>query len=632
MISMQATRTAVGAILSRPRAIRSSLMRMVLMLVIPVWIGFAAVVYTFYIHERDNIADNTIATARALTSAVDRDLIGTMVAVQILAQSPLLQAGDFAAFHHLAGSVIPLVFGSNLVLAERSGQQILNTLRPFGSVLPLHGTPENQKRVFEGGKPVISDVFVGHVTGKPVVTLDVPVFVNGQIKYTLAVGLLPERLTALLLRQKLPPDWIAVILDASGTIVARTHAPDQFIGKLGSSRLRAALAKSNAGVVRSVTVEGIPVYTAFDRSSVSGWTVAIGIPVAELSSRLNSYLLIGSGGALVIMLMGLAAAAYQSDYIARAIQALIPPAVALGRGEVPVVPQLRVKEANDVAQALANASQFIQARTRERDQAERKEERAQHVTNMMDEFVANVSHELRTPLTSIAGSLGLLTGGVAGKLPDKALRLVSIAHSNALRLVRLINDILDIGKIESGNMTFHFQPVDLHDAVSQSIEANLPFAQVHGATIRLGHASKDCVVRADADRLIQVVTNLLSNAIKFSPKGGEVLVMIEQRADMGQVVVRDHGPGIPDAFKPHVFEKFAQAETGSTRKKGGSGLGLNIVANIVEQHGGTVGFREPLTGGTIFHVEIPLWHDVASGAADAVDDAEPVATRNLQTQ
>jgi signal transduction histidine kinase len=626
MTSLQAMRTGLGAMLSRPRAIRSSLMRMVFILVIPVWLGFALVVYGFYTHERDNIAHNTIATARALTSAVDRDLIGTTVAAQILAQSPLLQSGDFEGFHRLASTVIPLVFGNNFVLAVRSGQQLLNTLRPFGSPLPIHGTPENQRLVFETGQPVISNLFIGRVSGKPVVTLDVPVFVQGEVKYTLSVGLLPERLTALLLRQKLPPDWITVILDASGTIVARTHAADQYIGKKGSARTWAAIGKSDAGVVRSTTVDGVAVYSAFSRSSVSNWTVAIGIPVSELSSRLNAYLLIGGGVALCIMLIGLAAAAYQSSHIARAVQALIPPALALGRGEVPQIPQLRVKEANDVADALTSASQFIQARTTERDQAERKEEQAQVVARMMDEFVATVSHELRTPLTSIAGSLGLLTGGVAGKLPDKALRLVSIAHSNALRLVRLINDILDIGKIESGHMTFHFEPVDLHDAVNQSIEANVPFAQGHGVTIRLGLASKECVVRADPDRLIQVVTNLLSNAIKFSPKGAEVLVTIERRGDMGQVLVRDRGPGIPEEFKPHVFEKFAQAETGSTRQKGGSGLGLNIVANIVAQHGGTVGFKEPITGGTTFHIEIPLWNDKSVAPARDPGDGAEVAT------
>jgi signal transduction histidine kinase len=249
----------------------------------------------------------------------------------------------------------------------------------------------------------------------------------------------------------------------------------------------------------------------------------------------------------------------------------------------------------------------LQSRTVERDRARQKEDQAHVLAGMMDDFVANVSHELRTPLTSIAGSLGLLAGGASGPLPSPTARLVSIAHANAQRLVRLVNDILDIGKIESGTMTFDFAAVDLRAAAEQAIDANRGFAAVHDASIRLDALSSDCTVRADADRLVQVFTNLLSNAIKFSPDGHEVLVTIKREARMGCILVRDHGPGIPAEFRPRIFDKFAQAEVGNTRQKSGSGLGLNIVAKIVTHHGGSIGFRDAPGGGTIFQVEIPLW-------------------------
>ena len=234
-----------------------------------------------------------------------------------------------------------------------------------------------------------------------------------------------------------------------------------------------------------------------------------------------------------------------------------------------------------------------------------------------DEFVATVSHELRTPLTSIAGSLGLLIGGAAGPLPPGAARLLKIAYSNSQRLVRLINDILDIEKIESGRATFDLKPVDLRALVEQAIEANRGFADGFGVRMRLDPHPASAVVRADADRIIQIVTNLLSNAIKFSPVGEEVVVAVEHRGAVARVCVCDRGPGIPDSFKSRIFEKFAQAETSGVRQKGGTGLGLNIVKQIVDHHGGTVGFEPAPGGGTVFYFELPCVAERALCAAAA---------------
>jgi signal transduction histidine kinase len=146
---------------------------------------------------------------------------------------------------------------------------------------------------------------------------------------------------------------------------------------------------------------------------------------------------------------------------------------------------------------------------------------------MMNEFVNNVSHELRTPLTSIAGTLGLLAGGAIQPLAPPVDRLVSIAHRNVQRLVRLVNDILDIARLETGEAIFHFEAIDLCASVAQSVDASYAFAQRQGVSIRLDVLSPSCMVRADADRLAQILTNLLSNAIKFSPQGAEVVITVK---------------------------------------------------------------------------------------------------------
>jgi PAS domain S-box-containing protein len=246
---------------------------------------------------------------------------------------------------------------------------------------------------------------------------------------------------------------------------------------------------------------------------------------------------------------------------------------------------------------------------------------------LKDEFVSTVSHELRTPLTSIAGSLGLLLGGAAGTLPDAAVRLVSIAHSNSKRLVRLINDILDIEKIESGQVVFNFKRVNARVLAEQVIEANRAYADGFGVRITLDAASQAGDVPADPDRLAQVVTNLLSNAIKFSPRNGEVVVATEQQGEHVRISVRDHGNGIPAEFKPRVFEKFAQADASDARQKGGTGLGLSIVREIVTRLGGTVGFADADGGGTIFYVDLPGWAQIARRELDA--ERAPGAIRIL---
>jgi signal transduction histidine kinase len=238
---------------------------------------------------------------------------------------------------------------------------------------------------------------------------------------------------------------------------------------------------------------------------------------------------------------------------------------------------------------------------------------------LKDEFVSTVSHELRTPLTSIFASLGLLIGQAGGNLPDPMGRLLAIAHKNSERLVRIINDILDIEKMQSGRAVFNFGRVDVRSLVEQAIEGNRALAEGYGVRIRLEGAQAVSDVRADPDRLTQVVTNLLSNALKFSSVQDEVVVSIEQAVNAVRISVRDHGVGISVDFKPHIFERFAQADATNTRQKGGTGLGLSIVKQIVDRLGGETGFTDAPGGGTVFHVELPCW-----GQFDAAKALDPI--------
>ncbi|MBV9348276.1 MAG: PAS domain S-box protein [Pseudolabrys sp.] len=226
---------------------------------------------------------------------------------------------------------------------------------------------------------------------------------------------------------------------------------------------------------------------------------------------------------------------------------------------------------------------------------------------LKDEFVSTVSHELRTPLTSIAASLALIKGGGLAKAADGGAKLVSIAANNAQRLVRLVNDILDMEKIQSGRLVFEVSKVDVAAVAALAIEHNRTLATEYGLQVRLNAEQGELCVKADPDRLVQVITNLLSNAIKFSPRGEEVVVAIGRRVDAVRITVRDRGSGIPEEFRGRIFDRFAQADSSDARQKGGTGLGLSIVKEIVARLAGDLGFESAVGQGTLFWVDLPCW-------------------------
>ncbi len=245
------------------------------------------------------------------------------------------------------------------------------------------------------------------------------------------------------------------------------------------------------------------------------------------------------------------------------------------------------------------------------------------VDRMKNEFISTVSHELRTPLTSIRGSLGLVTGGAVGNIPTPANEMIKIAVNNTERLLLLINDILDIQKIESGKMAFRFEPLPLKPFLERAIQDNQAYADQYGVKLVLRSHCEDVRVYADQDRLMQVMSNLLSNAAKYSPEGDSVEVSIACQENTIRVAVSDHGPGIAAEFKPKLFDKFTQSDSSDTRQKGGTGLGLNIARLIVEKHGGRIDFVSRQNMGTTFFFELP------AVVSEAKDLAVPTAENKL---
>jgi len=245
-----------------------------------------------------------------------------------------------------------------------------------------------------------------------------------------------------------------------------------------------------------------------------------------------------------------------------------------------------------------------------RDISERKK-----IDKMKNEFISTVSHELRTPLTSIRGSLGLIDSGSTGEIPEEMKPLISIAHRNAVRLILLINDILDMDKIASGNMQFHFQQVSLPKLLNQSIENNKGYTEQYSVGIRVTEPIVDVTIDVDVDRFDQVMSNLISNAAKFSPE--KECIEITTALEQGQVkiTVHDNGSGIPEEFQNKIFKKFTQADSSNIRQKGGTGLGLSITKSLVEHMNGNIGFNSDSTNGTNFYVILPVVNNTKQEAS-----------------
>jgi PAS domain S-box-containing protein len=230
-------------------------------------------------------------------------------------------------------------------------------------------------------------------------------------------------------------------------------------------------------------------------------------------------------------------------------------------------------------------------------------QQAEEASRLKEEFLATVSHELRTPLNAIVGWSRLLRSGQLDR--EGTSHALEVIERNAAAQKQIIEDLLDVSRIVAGKLRINTQPVDVLLAMHAAIDAVRPAAEAKQTNIRTHFEAPDLIVKADFERLQQVLWNLLANAVKFTPAGGMVDVYLEQHDSLAEIRIEDSGPGIPAEFLPRIFERFSQADGSSTRQHGGLGLGLAIVRHLVELHGGTVSANNRDSGGAVLIVRLP---------------------------
>ncbi len=548
--------------------------------------------------------------ARSVANAVDSELGSVIAVLEALATSPTLDLRDLTGFRERATRLIKVTHDwAAIGLADAAGTCVLDTRFPAETPLPPLMERESFDRVLQMRAPAVGGL-TRHLQDEWLFAVRVPVIRNGTVTYVITALIRPERVRSVLTRQGVPEDWVISIMDGNGRRVARSRAHGENLGgRLSDTAQRIVDGGRPDGSGVSYSLEGERIFTPYSRLPASHWIAVLGLPTAVLDAAVYRSLAIYGGGILLSIVIGAGGAIWAVRSITRPMAELRAAAEALGRRETPTRPQTSIQEIREVGVALKTAAIELARSAAERDDLLRKErlarEAAEAADRAKDEFMAVLSHELRTPLNAVFGwARWLQSGGLDD--PTMIARATDAIARNAHVQVQLVDDLLDLARITSGKMRLDVTAIDLRSALYGALEAVRPAADAKRIAIHTSLGSDPCVVTGDAARLQQVVWNLLMNAVKFTPHGGQVRLELQRTSTRVEIVVSDTGQGIDPGVLPHVFERFRQADSSSTRTHGGLGLGLALVKHLVELHGGAVAAQSPgESRGTTVTVTLP---------------------------
>ena len=585
-------------------SIRSRLIAIVLATVIPAIMALGLLGYILYDNQKKQLEIDMLQTTRAMVAAVDRNFdIGLNVA-QALADSRSLQDGDFVRFHAVASAALTDRFpGFNFVLSDESGQQLMNTVRPFGEPLSKHGNPDLLRKVFATGKPLVSNLYIGGVQKRPVVSIEVPIRRDGKVAYVLSSGFSTDSLTRLLTEQQLPEGRMAAVFDPEGVIAARTHMADKLIGRKGIPELLAKMQVQNQGIVEARTLDGMDVIIAYSRSPETGWTVGISTPWTVVQSEALKRIALVYAAVFVLLSAGVAAGWVIGGNISRSVRDLAAPALALGRGETVVAMDRGPQEVIVVGRTLKAVEQELQQyRVHLEDLVVQRTAALEASNRELEQFAYIASHDLQEPLRMVVSYVDLLSLRYADQLDPEAGEFIGFAREGALRMREQIIDLLQysrIGRHDGGRTTVY-----LDEAVKEALSNLKSALEETGGEVTLADGLP-AIVGVHVE-LVSLFQNLIGNALKYARAGEppRVEISAETKGDDYVVKVADNGIGIDPQYHERIFGMFQRLHSRGEYK--GTGIGLAVCKKIIEKHGGRIWLDSSIGKGSTFFVSFPV--------------------------
>jgi signal transduction histidine kinase/ActR/RegA family two-component response regulator len=592
--------------------IRSLLLVVTTAVLVPGFLAAVMAVQKVRDGERQAALNALRETVRASALLVDGEIQRSIGALTALGQSEHLRSGNLQAFYAQAQAINKPPHVWTLLLDE-TGTQVLNTAVPFGTPPPPPSAAERVKTVLATGRPLVSDLITGPVTGKLLTTLYVPAKEWNGKRFVVAQAFSVDHWRATALQVKNESQATIGVFDRSGRFISRNVNADQTLGKLARAELIAAAADANEGLIRHKTLEGVDSYDAFTHSEQTGWTVAVAVPVhtVERSATQAAVWLAASG--LLALASGLVVAVFLGRTFMSVIDNASRAAHAVGSGQAPALPHGRLDEVNALYDALAGTGRLLEQERQSRAAAEHEREQllarettlreaAQKENAAKDQFLALLGHELRNPLAAISGATAVL--GHERSSPESREKFLGIIQRQNKHLSHIVNDLLDVSRLMSGKIILERRRLNLAEWVGSCVEALRATEKAAGHELVL--QAEPVWIQGDGIRIEQIVNNLVFNSLKCSPAGTQVIISVKDAGDHAELTVQDAGIGIDADLLPHIFEPFVQGPPMPGRMSTGLGIGLALVRQLVALHGGEVRAHSAGAGlGALFVVSLP---------------------------
>jgi signal transduction histidine kinase/ActR/RegA family two-component response regulator len=579
--------------------------------VLPLAVLAALSLYAVRRQQANQTQQVGLELARSVANAVDSELRNSVSALQTLSTTPTLDNDDLPGFRVRAMRV----------LATRPEWVSIQLIDTTGTILVDTRVPEDGPRTFiierqsfdraiRTRAPTIGDL-TRHEKPQWMFAVRAPVLRDEQVEYVLTALVSPTVIRDVLTRQGVPTDWVISVVDTKGVRVARSRANEETLGgRLSASVEQVVNHGGQDGYGTAYALEGERIFATYSRIRTTNWIAVLGIPTSQVDAAAFRSLAVYSLGVVLSLALGTLGALWVARTITRPIASLRSAAEALGRKEIPQLGDTAIEEIRAVGSAMRTAGEELARAEVEREALLGKErharETAEAADRAKDEFMAVVSHELRTPLNAVYGWARMLQ---SGQLKDAATeaRAKDAIVRNSDAQVQLIDDLLDLSRITSGKMRLDVRRVDVQQILHGALDTVRPAADAKSITLQVAVSPQIGSVAGDPARLQQIVWNLLMNAVKFTPRGGLVKLEATPQTSSVQIRVSDTGKGIVPEMLPHIFERFRQADSSSTRSYGGLGLGLSLVKHLVELHGGTVAAEsDGEDRGATFTVVLPV--------------------------